>query len=74
MKQHGGKPGLIGLIESRTSSTVTLVDAAGQRTRLPESTIESITEIPMSLMPPGLEHALTPKELQDLVAYLLELK
>lgn len=74
VKQHGGKPGLIGLIESRTSSTVTLVDAAGQRTRLPESTIESITEIPMSLMPPGLEHALTPKELQDLVAYLLELK
>lgn len=74
VKLKNGKPSAIGLIENQTSSTVTMIDTAGQKNRIPKSAIDSISEIPVSLMPPGLEHALTQRELQDLVAYLLGLE
>jgi len=74
VKRNDGNADIVGLIESRTSTTVIVIDPAGQEARIPAASIESISEIPLSLMPAGLEHTLTPQELQDLVAYLLGLK
>ena len=69
-----GSPSLIGLIESESSSEVTLIDPAGQSRTISRGKIASIVEIPTSLMPPGLEQTLQPEELRDLVAYLLSLR
>lgn len=62
---------MIGLIESQSSESVVVIDGAGQKRTIPRREIESIIEVPVSLMPPGLDQAMTPAELRDLVAYLL---
>ena len=46
---------------------------SGQNQTIRRDTITARKRIPVSLMPPGLEHTMTPEELRDLVAYLLTL-
>lgn len=74
IQMRDGSSSLIGLIESESSSEVTLIDPAGQSRTISRGKIASIVEIPTSLMPPGLEQTMQPEELRDLVAYLLSLR
>ncbi|MCG8599206.1 MAG: hypothetical protein MI807_03600, partial [Verrucomicrobiales bacterium] len=74
VKRKNGQSSLLGLIESQTASAVILIDPAGQRHEVPRDQVASLTEVPTSLMPPGLEHTLPPEELRDLIAWLLSLK
>ena len=64
----------IGLLEREDLDSVTLVDAAARKTKIPRSRIDSILPLDRSLMPPGLHQLLGEKDLPDLVAYLLQLK
>ncbi|MCW1912605.1 c-type cytochrome [Luteolibacter sp. GHJ8] len=60
-----------GLERGRLGQVLVCVDAAGQEHRIPASDIISNEETGMSLMPPSFQ-ALPAKDLQDLVAWLLE--
>ncbi|MDF1825245.1 MAG: c-type cytochrome [Verrucomicrobiales bacterium] len=71
VRRTKGRSPLIGLIDRQSSSTIQLVDAGGQRILIPRNEIESLLEIPTSLMPGGLEQTLSSEELRDLVSYLL---
>ena len=72
--RNDGKPGLIGVVERQTASSLVMIDAGGNRHEVPHSAVESRNRIGVSLMPPGLEQTLSSKELNDLVAYLISLK
>ena len=51
------------------AKSILIGDAAGQHHRIQKSDIQSITEQPVSIMPPGLEKRMTPKQLADLLAF-----
>lgn len=59
-----------GLIQRETSDTIYLTDLAGTEKPLPRVNVKSATPVPVSLMPQGLETALTRQELLDIIAYL----
>jgi putative heme-binding domain-containing protein len=59
-----------GLIAAQTQDSITLVDAKNQKTTLARAKIESIQELPTSLMPENLLSPLKPQELRDLFSYL----
>ncbi len=59
-----------GIIAEQDGASVTLVDAKGEKTRVPRDRIESLRELPTSLMPEKLLDALTPQERRDLFRYL----
>jgi putative heme-binding domain-containing protein len=56
------------------AKSILIGDGAGQHHRVQKSDIQSITEQPVSIMPPGLEKRMTPKQLADLLAFLLQQK
>ncbi len=62
----------IGLIQSQTEKGIELIGLSGQKQLIPHDEIASISRIPVSLMPMGLDQTLTPEELRDLAAFLLE--
>ena len=51
---------LTGIIAEQDGASVTLVDAKGEKTRIPRDRIDSLRELPTSLMPEKLLDALTP--------------
>ncbi|MGV3534118.1 MAG: PVC-type heme-binding CxxCH protein [Chthoniobacteraceae bacterium] len=51
-------------------SQLTLVDAAGAKAKYKFADLLSREPLDISLMPPGLDAALSPQELRDLIAYL----
>ncbi len=53
-------------------SEVILIDATGARTKYKVADIVSRTPLPVSLMPPALDYAMTEQELRDLLAFLRE--
>jgi putative heme-binding domain-containing protein len=57
----------IGLIEAESSDAVTLLQAGASRRVLPRHEIESLASTGFSLMPPGLEQGLEPRDLRDLI-------
>ena len=59
-----------GLLADQDGAGITLLDARNERTWIARSDIDSIQESPVSLMPTGLLHPLTPQERRDLFAYL----
>lgn len=59
-----------GIIAEQDAASVTLLDAKGERTRVAREKIESLRELPTSLMPDKLLDALTPQERRDLFAFL----
>lgn len=67
-----GKDGreLTGLITSDSASSVTLRQAQGIEESIPRSGIARLTVSQLSLMPEGLETAMIPQELADLLAFL----
>jgi putative membrane-bound dehydrogenase-like protein len=59
-----------GLVAEQDAASVTLVDAKAERVRVPRERIESLRELPTSLMPEKLLDPLTPQERRDLFRYL----
>jgi len=59
-----------GLIVEQDGASLTLVDAKGEKTRIPRDRIDSVRELSISLMPEKLLDALSPQERRDLFKYL----
>ncbi len=62
---------LSGIIQRETSEQIILADAAGKPVTLARSKAKKITPATLSLMPEGLDKALTAGELRDLMTFLL---
>jgi putative heme-binding domain-containing protein len=65
---------LAGTIPRETADTVFLLLADGRETPLPRSAIVKQEPVAASLMPPGLDRAMEPGVLADLVAFLKSLE
>ena len=63
---------LSGLITSETAGNLTLKRADGGTDTVLRTEIKSLTSPGISLMPEGLEAAITPQQMADLIAYLKE--
>jgi putative heme-binding domain-containing protein len=63
-----------GTIPRETAEQVIVATGDGQERALPRTTIAKIEPNAVSLMPPGLDRALEPETLADLVAFLRSLK
>ena len=61
---------ITGIMTAETPSSVTLRQVLGLEETLPREQIKSLTISKSSLMPQGLEKAMKPQELADLLAYL----
>lgn len=61
---------LMAIIRRTSSDAIVVVDGGGQEITLPRAKIASMQSLPVSLMPAGLDHALSEEELIDLIAYL----
>jgi putative membrane-bound dehydrogenase-like protein len=61
---------LVAVIRRNLSDAIVVADASGQELTLPRARIASMQTLPTSLMPTGLDHALSEEELLDLIAYL----
>ena len=62
------------MIARETADGISLRDASGTETPLRKDQIREMKPGVVSLMPTGLEQALTPSEFADLLAYLQSLK
>jgi|GEM_PF-28728 len=65
---------LSGRITREDESSIHLMNVAGEISRIQRAKIQSIETSVTSLMPAGLEQALSNQELSDLIAYLRSLK
>ena len=61
---------IVGRVESEAPNSLTLRDAAAQAQTILRSDVESMKAAPSSLMPAGLDQAMSSQELADLIAYL----
>jgi putative membrane-bound dehydrogenase-like protein len=61
---------LAGVISSETPESIKLRQPGGQEETISRPSVKTITESPVSLMPPGMETAMTQQELADLLSYL----
>ena len=61
---------LTGIVIGETSTSLTLAQSGGVQERILRSDIAEMRASALSLMPEGLENALPPQELADLLAYL----
>jgi putative heme-binding domain-containing protein len=61
---------LVGRIDSETPMSLTLRDVASQTHAILRSDVSSIAHMPGSLMPAGLDQALSAQALADVIAYL----
>lgn len=59
-----------GIIAEQDGASITLVDAKGEKTRIARDRVESIRDLPTSLMPEKLLDVLTPQERRDLFRHL----
>lgn len=66
---HDGRS-LSGLVESETPDAIVLAMMGGIRETLPRSSIKELKSLDRSLMPPGLEAAISKEQMSDLLAYL----
>ncbi len=67
-------PVRVGLIDAQTTAGIELIALSGEKEVIPHEEIRSIKPLRLSLMPMGLDQTLTPEDLRDLVAYLMELR
>jgi putative heme-binding domain-containing protein len=65
---------LVAVISRNLPEAVVVADASGEQRTLPRAQIASMQPLPTSLMPNGLDRALTEEELLDLAAYLRSCK
>jgi putative heme-binding domain-containing protein len=62
---------LTGVVRSGTDDTVVIGDNTGKETTVPRAHIESMAPSPVSVMPEGLDKALGPEKMRDLLTFLL---
>jgi len=60
----------VGLIKERGVDSVTLIDAAQQKTVIPKRDVKEEQALKLSIMPEGLLDGLNERSLRDLFAYL----
>jgi putative membrane-bound dehydrogenase-like protein len=65
---------ILGVIKSHTAEGLLVCDAAGMEKNVPHEAITSDTTLTTSLMPMGLDQAMSETELLQIVAYLRSLK
>lgn len=63
-----------GIIQKETPEVLQLAGSTGQPVMIARNTVVSVTPSALSIMPQGLEQALSKDELRDLVAFLRSLK
>ena len=63
-----------GLLSRETAAAIYLRTAERAEIRVERNDIEELTPAATSIMPQGLDKSLTPKELGDVIAYLVSLK
>ena len=63
-----------GVIARQTPAVLVLRDASGAEVQVRKDSIASMERQELSLMPEGLERALEPGDLRDLLAYLMSLR
>ena len=61
---------LFGRLESEAPNSITLRDAAGQAHTVLRTDVTAMNSATSSLMPTGLDQAMSPRQLADLIAYL----
>jgi putative heme-binding domain-containing protein len=61
---------LTGIIGNETASSIDVVQPGGIRESLLRSDVREIRATGSSLMPEGLEQAITPQDMADVIAYL----
>ncbi len=64
----------MGFVTSEADGVVSLRDIAGQASKLNRADVKEETELPNSMMPPGLAGPLTLEEFTSLIEYLVSLK
>ncbi len=62
--------GFVGLLTSETPTSVAIRQPGGAEENILRADIKALTALPGSLMPPGLDAAMTPQNLADLLAFL----
>ena len=62
---------LSGLIQSETSDAIVFAMMGGVKETLPRSAIKEMKSLDRTLMPVGLEAAITKEQMGDLIAFLL---
>ena len=72
--QLRGGGAAMGIVRSDTPDQLVLVLPGGALQKFPKSEVQRVTKLPTSLMPSGLNQALTRDDLVDLVAYLSALR
>ena len=73
VKLRGGGQAL-GIVRSETTEELVLALPGGALQKFPKTEVQRITKLSTSLMPSGLNQALTKDDLVDLVAYLSSLR
>ncbi len=64
---------LVGLVSTENSNSIEIVDAEGKRRVILRDSIDLIQRAPLSLMPVGFEQKIKPPEMNDLIAFLMDL-
>ena len=64
----------VGVIAERTEESFVLRDSSGAEVRIAQDQVAKMRRDSSSIMPEGLDRALTEEELRDLLAYLQSLK
>ena len=62
---------LVGLIQSETTDAIVLAMPGGAKETLSRSAIKDMKSLDRTLMPDGLEAAVTKEQMSDLLAFLL---
>ncbi len=62
--------GFVGILASETPTSVTIRQPGGAEESVLRADVKSLTALPGSLMPPGLDAAMTPQDLADLLTFL----
>jgi putative membrane-bound dehydrogenase-like protein len=62
--------GFVGLLTSETPTSVTIRQPGGAEESVLRGDVKNLSALPGSLMPPGLDAAMTPQNLADLLAFL----
>jgi putative heme-binding domain-containing protein len=66
-----GSDNFRGVIKEQTPDMILLETAPGSTVRIPMNEVTSVVQLPVSMMPQGLDKILTEEEFKDLMAYLL---
>ncbi|HTV02916.1 MAG TPA: PVC-type heme-binding CxxCH protein [Luteitalea sp.] len=59
-----------GIVKQESPDAIVMATGPGATIRIPRRNVAAVEPVEFSVMPPGLEHLLSPEELSDLMAYL----